>query len=40
MPGRCLAAGKEIKEKMMDKNGFTAGETMIFTIVFIVLRCS
>ena len=25
---RCLAAGKEIKDKMMDRNGFTAEESV------------
>jgi hypothetical protein len=26
LPGRCIAAGNEIVEKMMNRNGFTAGK--------------
>ena len=27
--GRCAGAGEEIKEKMMDRNGFTKGKIML-----------
>ena len=29
IPARCIASGVEIKEKMMDRNGFTAGKNVV-----------
>ena len=34
IPARCTAAGGEIKEKMMDRNGFTARELFYSDLTF------
>ena len=36
IPCRCTAAGNEIKEKMMDRNGFTAGKLHLIDSLVIV----
>jgi hypothetical protein len=39
IPARCTGAGEEIRKKMMDRNGFTAGKKDIGAIELLVVEC-
>jgi hypothetical protein len=39
IPDRCTGAGHEIKDKMMDRNGFTAGKMLAVFIIEYQIAC-